>query len=73
MNQLMSVVWEPFGEHMISNHNKFKTLVKVVVQEVLGSIKKKHDKLALNPNFKWDECGYRATYQNKTNKHYNIN
>ena len=47
---------------MISNHNKFKTLVKVVAQEVLGSIEKTHDKLALNPKFKCAECGYRATY-----------
>ena len=52
---------------MISNHNKFKTLVKVVVQEVLGSIEKTHDKLALNPKFKCDECGYMATYLNKKN------
>jgi hypothetical protein len=56
-----------FGEHMISKHKKFKTLVNVVVREVLGSIEKTHDKLALNPKFNCDECGYRATYQSKKN------
>jgi len=50
---------------MITNHNKFKTLVKVVAQEVLGSIEKTLDKLALNPKFKCAECRYRSTYQNK--------
>ena len=65
----LSLIWEPFGEHMISNHNKFKTLVKVVAQEVLGSIEKTHDKLALNPKFKCAECGYRATYQSKKKLH----
>jgi hypothetical protein len=34
--------------------------VNVVVREVLGSIEKTHDKLALNPKFNCDECGYRA-------------